>query len=57
MKTKKIFDCVEMKRAGSLRLYRRLKGMTLDEKVAFWQKRSEVFHQAEAKVRRRVRSR
>ncbi len=59
MKTKrKTFDCVAMKRAGAFRVYRRLKGMTLEEKVAFWQKRSESFQRERTGVRQRpVRSR
>ncbi|MGB2824837.1 MAG: hypothetical protein WBF17_27945 [Phycisphaerae bacterium] len=39
MKTK-AFDCVEMKRGGSRRVYDQIKGMTREEELAFWQKRT-----------------
>lgn len=40
-KTRKTFDCVEMKRAGSLRIYEETKYLTLDEEIAYWNKRSK----------------
>ncbi len=42
MKTKE-FDCVEMKRRGSLRVYEQLKNMTVEEQIAFWRERNQRF--------------
>ena len=39
MKTKK-FDCVEMKRKGARKVYEATKGMTVDEEVEYWRKRT-----------------
>ena len=44
MKTK-TFDCVEMKRKAAIRIHEQLKGMSLEEKVAYWQKRHEIIRQ------------
>ena len=41
MKTKR-FDCVEMKRRGSLEIYKRTKGMTLKQELAYWKKQSDA---------------
>lgn len=35
-KTKKRFDCVEMKRDAQRRIYRELAGKTLDEELEYW---------------------
>lgn len=40
MKTK-TFDCVEMKRKGAQRVQEILKGMTMEEQLAFWDKKHE----------------
>ncbi len=37
MKTKKTFDCVEMKRHGAEEVQRTLAGMTLADELAYWQ--------------------
>lgn len=44
MKTK-TFDCVEMKSQGSLRIYEAIKGMTVEQEVAYWQERSRQFRE------------
>jgi len=41
MKTK-TFDCVEMKRQGSRRIYERIKDMTSQEELAYWRERTSV---------------
>jgi len=41
--TTKTFDCVEMKRRGALKIYERLKDMTVDQKAEYWRKRGEAF--------------
>ena len=40
MKTK-TFDCVAMKRAGARRVQEKLKGMDIEEQLAFWDKRTQ----------------
>jgi hypothetical protein len=37
-RAKKAFDCVAMKRRGSLRIYRATKGMNAVEELAYWQR-------------------
>ena len=37
----KAFDCIEMKRRSSERIHERLKGLTIEERVAFWRKKNE----------------
>lgn len=41
MKTK-TFDCVEMKRRGSRRIYERIKNMTREEELAYWRERTAL---------------
>lgn len=38
---KKKFDCVEMKRKGSRKIYEETKDLTLEQEVAYWRKKSE----------------
>lgn len=38
MKNKE-FDCVEMKRKASSRIRRKLKGLSIDKKINFWNSR------------------
>jgi len=42
MKTK-TFDCVEMKRKAATRIHEQTAGMTLDQKIEYWRRRSEEF--------------
>jgi hypothetical protein len=51
MKTKtKTFDCVEMKRRGSLRIYETTKDMTFEEEVAYWRERSRLFREEQERL-------
>jgi hypothetical protein len=50
MKTK-TFDCVEMKRQGQRRIHERLKGMTVEQQIEYWRKRSEAFMQEQERIR------
>ncbi len=53
MKTKtKTFDCVEMKRLGSQRIYEKIKDMTFEQKVAYWRQRSRLFREEQNHSRR-----
>lgn len=38
---KKQFDCVEMKHRGAQKVCEAIRGMTLDEEVAYWRKRTK----------------
>ena len=40
MKTR-MFDCLEMKRRGSLRIYEEIKDLSPEEKFLYWKKWSE----------------
>jgi hypothetical protein len=40
MKTKK-FDCVEMKHLGAEKVQEQIAGMTREEEIRFWKKRSQ----------------
>jgi len=39
------FDCVEMKRKGSLRVYETLKGKSVDEQAEYWRQRTAEVRQ------------
>jgi hypothetical protein len=39
----KDFDCVEMKRRGSLEIHERLAGLSAEEQVEYWRKRAREF--------------
>lgn len=56
MKTKKAFDCVEMKRWGAERIHDQIANMTIEEQLVFWQKRTELLrkHQQSVKARRKT---
>lgn len=42
MKTK-TFDCVEMKRKAAQRINEETKDFSLDQRIAYWQKKSDEF--------------
>ena len=56
MKTKKTFDCVEMKRRGAERVHNQIANMTIEEQLAFWQERTELLrkHQQTIKMRHKT---
>ena len=41
MAKKKTFDCIAMKERSEKVIYERLKGMSLDEQIAYWKTRSD----------------
>jgi hypothetical protein len=49
MKTK-TFDCVEMKRRGSQRIYEAIKDMTYEQKLAYWRDRSRQFREEQERL-------
>jgi hypothetical protein len=44
-KKPKTFDCVEMKRRGSQRIYEATKDMTPEQELAYWRERSRQFRE------------
>ena len=56
MKTKKTFDCVEMKRRGAERIYNQIANMTLKEQLAFWQERTELLRKHQKTIKTRLRT-
>jgi len=50
MKTK-AFDCVEMKRRGAESLRQRLAGMTIEQEIEYWRRRSEEFQREQERLR------
>lgn len=57
MKTKKAFDCVEMKRRGAERIYNQVANMTLKEQLAFWRERTELLRKHQQTVKMKSKSR
>jgi len=46
----KKFDCVEMKHQGAEQLLKRLSGLTPEQELAFWQKRTDVLKKSRQKI-------
>lgn len=51
MKTKKTFDCVEMKRRGAEIIYKQIATLTPKEQLIFWQKRNELLKKRQKKIK------
>ena len=47
---KKTFDCVEMKHRGAEKVQARLATMTLDQQVAYWERRGEELRKRKASI-------
>jgi hypothetical protein len=47
----KAFDCVEMKRQGSLRVHEQLKGLTVEQQIDYWRQRSRDFRRDKGRLR------
>lgn len=56
MKTKKTFDCVEMKRRGAERIYNQIANMTPKEQLTFWQECTELLRKHQQKVQMRSKT-
>ncbi|MDD4888854.1 MAG: hypothetical protein PHU85_02905 [Phycisphaerae bacterium] len=54
MKTK-AFDCVEMKRQGSRRVYEHIKTMTRAQELAYWRRRTAQLDQRIKAAKRKTR--
>ena len=51
MKTKKTFNCVEMKRRGAEIIYKQIATLTPKEQLIFWQKRNELLKKRQKKIK------
>ena len=51
MKTKKTFNCVEMKRRGAEIIYKQVATLTAKEQLIFWQKRNELLKKRQKKIK------
>ena len=51
----KEFDCVEMKRDGAAELQKKLKGMSLDEELNFWNERTQMLKNAQERLIKNAR--
>lgn len=53
---KKTFDCVEMKHRGAEKVQAKLATMTLDEQVAYWERRGKEIrkHKSSTSARRKA---
>lgn len=45
---KKTFDCVELQHRGAQKVQAKLAGMTLDEQVAYWERRGKELRKRKA---------
>jgi hypothetical protein len=41
MRNNKTFDCIAMKERGEKAVYEKIKGMTLDQEITYWNRRNE----------------
>jgi hypothetical protein len=46
----KTFDCVQMKRRAAERIHEETKGLTLEEKIDYWRRRSEEFRREQERL-------
>jgi hypothetical protein len=54
MKPNKKFDCVEMKRRGAEAVYEKIKDMTPEEELAYWQAGTEKLRQKQKILQNQV---
>ncbi len=56
MNMKKTFDCVEMKHRGAEKVQAKLATMTVDEQVAYWERRGKELNKFKASVLKRQKA-
>jgi len=49
----KTFDCVKMKRDGSARVLKNLRGKTVEEQLQYWEKGTRDLKRHQRQIRRR----
>lgn len=49
--TKKLFDCVEMKRRGAENVRQQTQNMTPEQELEFWQKKTEALRSRQEKIK------
>jgi hypothetical protein len=52
----KTFDCVEMKHRGAEKIQGKIKGMTLEQELAFWQERSRELQERQEALQQKRKS-
>ena len=53
MKKNKAFDCVELQHRGAKKIYEETKGMTVEQELAYWNRKSEALASRQGKTIRR----
>ena len=53
---KKTFDCVKMMHEGGRRVMEMVKGMTMEQEVEFWRKRTAELRRRQEQVRKAARN-
>lgn len=48
----KKFDCVEMKHKAAERIQKEIEGMSLEEELNYWQKKTDALRQLQKRVKR-----
>ena len=56
MKKGKTFDCVEMQHRGGEKIQEETKGITLEQELAFWQRRSQELRRRQQSIRMKRKS-
>ena len=56
MKTKKTFNCVEMKRRSAEIISKQIATLTPKEQLIFWQKRNELLKKRQQKIKTQHKS-
>lgn len=54
MKTRKTFDCVEMKRHGAERIHNQIANMTPEEQLVFWEERTKLLKERQQTIKTRL---
>ena len=56
MRKKKTFDCVEMQHRGAEHVRKLTEGMTLEEELEFWRRRTAEMRKRQAEARARLQT-
>ena len=56
MRNKKTFDCVEMQHRGAEHVRKLTEGMTLEEELEFWRRRTAEMRKRQAEARARLQA-
>ena len=56
MRNRKTFDCVEMQHRGAEHVRKLTEGMTLEEELEFWRRRTAEMRKRQAEARARLQA-